>query len=148
MVCFLEKNWSVFLQKIFLRFDKNTLWSDQKKCYMSMTWPFEDIFHGTKIVKYKLILSMKTIGSCGPTCVVWLKSCVLLKRKLALFVGNACIMCRLWKFLEFSTPVIFPNFLSNWVNLLGIFASCEKLRAFERNQSFWNNFLMPWRPII
>ena len=68
--------------------------------------------------------------------------------KFALFVGNSRMICMLWKYLKFNTPVIFPNFLSNWVNLLGIFTSCEKLRAFERNPSFWNNYLMPWRPII
>ena len=34
-----------------------------------------------------MILSMMTKGSCGPTCVVWLKSCVFLKSKLGLFVG-------------------------------------------------------------
>ena len=48
-------------------------------------------------------------------------------------------------FWTFNTPVIFPNFLSNWVNLLGIFTSCEMLRAFERNLSFWSRCLMPWR---
>ena len=36
---------------------------------------------------------------------------------------------------EFNLPVNFLNFLSNWVNLLYISTSCEKLRAFERNQS-------------
>ena len=36
---------------------------------------------------------------------------------------------------EFNLPVNFLYFLSNWVNLLGIFTTCEKLRAFERNQN-------------
>ena len=34
------------------------------------------------------------------------------------------------------------------MNLLGIFTTCEKLRAFERNQNLENSCLMPWRPIV
>ena len=36
---------------------------------------------------------------------------------------------------EFNLHVNFLYFLWNWVNLLGIFTTCEKLRAFERNQN-------------
>ena len=50
--------------------------------------------------------------------------------------------------LKFNLAVNFLYFLSNWVNLLGIFTSCEKLRAFKRNPCFWNRYLMPWRWII
>ena len=46
---------------------------------------------------------------------------------------------------EFNLHVNFPYFLSNWVNLLGIFTTCEKLRAFERNQNLENSCLMSWR---
>ena len=88
---------------------------------------------------------MKTICPCGATCEVWLKSSVVLKRKLGLIVCNSCIMCMLWKFFKFNLVVNFLYFLSNWVNLLGIFTSCEKLRAFKRNPCFWNRYLMPWR---
>ena len=35
-----------------------------------------------------MILSVKTIGKCGAACLLELKSCVVLMRKLALFVGN------------------------------------------------------------
>ena len=49
---------------------------------------------------------------------------------------------------EFNLTVNFPYFLSNWVNLLGIFTTCEKLRAFERNQNLENSCLMSWRPIV
>ena len=49
---------------------------------------------------------------------------------------------------EFNPPVNFLYFLSNWVNLLGIFTTCEKLRAFERNQNLKNSCLMSWRPIV
>ena len=49
---------------------------------------------------------------------------------------------------KFNLAVNFLYFLSNWVNLLGIFTSCEKIRAFKRNPCFWNRYLMPWRWII
>ena len=150
-MCFLERKIEVFffctkyLQGLIsihceVTEKKNIMWVPHHHLRTSFMEP--------KQFKYKFILSIKTIGSCGPTCVVWLKSCVFLKRKLALFVGNSHMICMLRNFLEFNTPVIFPNFLSNWVNLLGIFSSCEKLRAFERNLSFWNSCLMSWRPIV
>ena len=43
---------------------------------------------------------MKTIGPCGATCEVGLKSCVVLKRKLGLIVCNSCIICMLQKILN------------------------------------------------
>ena len=49
---------------------------------------------------------------------------------------------------EFNPPVNFLYLLSNWVNLLGIFTTCEKPRAFERNPSLWSSYLIPWRPIV
>ena len=49
---------------------------------------------------------------------------------------------------EFNPPVNFLYFLSNWVNLFGIFTTCEKLRAFERNQNLENSCLMSWRQIV
>ena len=91
---------------------------------------------------------MKTIGPCGATCEVWLKSCVVLKRKLGLIVCNSCIICMLRKIFKFNLAVNFLYFLSKWVNLLCIFTRCEKLRAFKRNPCFWNRYLMPWRWII
>ena len=59
-----------------------------------------------------MILSVKTLSSCGPTCVVYLKSFMFLKMKLSLFVGNSCMKYMLWKFFEFNLPVTFINFLS------------------------------------
>ena len=50
--------------------------------------------------------------------------------------------------LMFNLPVNFLYFLLNWVNLLDISTSCEKLRAFERNQNLENSCLMSWRPIV
>ena len=49
---------------------------------------------------------------------------------------------------EFNLHVNFLYFLWNWVNLLGIFTTCEKLRAFERNQNLENSCLMSWRWIV
>ena len=92
-----------------------------------------------------MILSVKTIGRCGAACLLELKSCVILMRKLALFVGNSCMICMLRKFLVFNPPVNFLYFLWKWVNLFGIFSTCEKLRAFERNQNLENSCLMSWR---
>ena len=94
---------------------------------------------------YKMILSIMTIGCCGHTCVVLLKSCVFFEEEI-------CLVC--WQLLHdmhamvFNPSVNFLYFLSNWVNLLDISTSCEKLRAFERNPSLWNNCLLPWRPIV
>ena len=50
--------------------------------------------------------------------------------------------------LFFNLAVKFLYFLSNLVNLLGIFSGIRKLRAFERNLYLWNRYLMPWRWII
>ena len=113
-----------------------------------MTWPWCDLLktYFTELIqlKYKLILWIKTMGCCGLACVVWLKSCEFSKRKSVLIVGNSSMM----EIFEFNLPVNFLYFLSNWVNLLGIFTTCEKLRAFERNPSLWSSYLMPCRPIV
>ena len=49
---------------------------------------------------------------------------------------------------EFNLHVNSLYFLWNWVKLLGIFTTCEKLRAFERNPSLWSSYLMSWRWIV
>ena len=117
-----------------------------------MTWPWRDLLktYFTELIqlKYKLILWIKTMGCCGLACVVWLKSCEFSKRKSVLIVGNSSMMCLLWEIFEFNPPVNFLYFLSNWVNLLGIFTTREKPRAFERNPSLWSSHLIPWRPIV
>ena len=106
-----------------------------------MTWPWCDLLktYFTELIqlKYKLILWIKTMGCCGLACVVWLKSCEFSKRKSVLIVGKSSMMCLLQKTFEFNLPVNFPYFLSNWVNLLGIFTTCEKLRAFEKKSKPW-----------
>ena len=95
-------------------------------------------------LKYKLILWIKTMGCCGLACVVWLKSCEFSKRKSVLIVGKSSMMCLLQKFFNLTYMWTFWK----WVNLFGIFTSCEELRAFERNQSLWSSYLMPWTPIV
>ena len=49
---------------------------------------------------------------------------------------------------EFNLHVNFLYFLWNGVNLLGIFTTYKKLRAFERNQNLDNSCLTSWRPIV
>ena len=68
-----------------------------------------------------MILSVKTIGKCGAACLLELKSCVVLMRKLALFVGNLCMICMLRKFLVFNPPVNFLYFFMKLSELAGYF---------------------------
>ena len=115
-----------------------------------MTWPWRDLLktYFTELIqlKYKLILWIKTMGCCGLACVVWLKSCEFSKRKSVLIDVQHDVPVT--EIFEFNLHVNFLYFLWNWVNLLGIFTTCEKLRAFERNPSLWSSYLMPWRPIV
>ena len=75
-------------------------------------------------LKYKLIVSMKTLGPYGATCVVSLKSSVNLNS----VVKTSCELS-LFSF-------IFSKFL-------GISSVIQKLRAFEGNPCFWDRYLMP-----
>ena len=68
-----------------------------------------------------MILSVKTIGKCGAACLLELKSCVVLMRKLALFVGNSCMICMLWKLLVFNPPVNFLYFFMKMSELVWYF---------------------------
>ena len=116
-----------------------------------MTWPLRDLLkrYFTELIqlKYKLILWIKTMVCCGLACVVWLKSCEFSKRK-----SVNCWQLQhdvpVMEIFEFNLHVNFLYFLWNWVNLLGIFTTCEKLRAFERNQNLENSCLMSWRWIV
>ena len=71
----------------------------------------------------------------------------VLKEKISLNCWQVQHDVPVTEIFEFNLPN-FPYFLSNWVNLLGIFTTCEKLRAFERNQNLENSCLMSWRPIV
>ena len=117
-----------------------------------MTWPWCDLlkryFTELMQLKYKLILWIKTMGCCGFACVVWLKSCEFSNRKSVLIVGNSSMMCLLQNFLNLTYMWTFFIFYETWVNLLGIFTTCEELRAFERNQNLENSCLMSGRPIV
>ena len=88
-----------------------------------------------------MILSVTTIGRCGAACLLQLKSCVVLMRKLALFVGNLCMICMLWKFLVFNPPVNFLYFLSNWVNLsnLGFFLQKKPLNFYFKTRNHFRD---------
>ena len=68
-----------------------------------------------------MILSVKTIGKCGAACLLELKSCVVLMRKLALCVGNSCMKCMLQKLLVFNPPVNFLYFLWKMSELVWYF---------------------------
>ena len=86
--------------------------SEAQKAYtvkcpkIKVMWALRDLLKtcSTKGIqlKYKMILSVKTIGRCGAACLLELKSCVVLMRKLALFVGNSSMMCLLRKFLNLT----------------------------------------------
>ena len=127
-------------------------WKFQSVLKITVTWPLHDPFHQfwniIAVTKIKSDIINEDYRPLWYYIEVWLKSCVVLKRKLGLFVCNSCIMCMLRKIFKFNFALNFLYFLSNWVNLLGIFTSCEKLRAFKRNPCFWNRYLMPWRWII
>ena len=93
-----------------------------------MMWPWCDHLkrYFTELVqlKYKLIISIKTMGCCGLACVVWLKSCEFSKRKSVLIVGNSSMMCLLQKFLNLTYIWTFFIFYETewtcWVFLLPI----------------------------
>ena len=73
-----------------------------------------------------MILSVKTVGKCGAACLLELKSCVVLMRKLPLSVGNSCMICMLWKFLVFNPCVNFLYFLDmHAMEIFGIQPTCE-----------------------
>ena len=44
--------------------------------------------------------------------------------------------------------IILSLFSMKLSELVGYFTTCEKLRAFERNQNLENSCLMSWRPIV
>ena len=65
---------------------------------------------------------------CSLTDILW-----VLEEKISLNCWQLLHDGHVTEIFEFNLPVNFLNFLSIWVNLLGIFTSYEKLRAFERN---------------
>ena len=73
--------------------------------------------------------------------------CVL-EGKIGFVCSNSYMICMVWKFCFTTLLWTFFYFLSNWVNLLGIFSGIRELRAFEKNLCSWNRYFMPWRWII
>ena len=131
-----------------MRFDKHTLWCDWKKQYVTMMWPFEDIFHRTKTVKiWTDIMNEDNRILWSSICSLVELLCVL-KEKISLICWQLPHGMHGTEIFEFNLPMNFLNFLSSRVNLLGIFTSWEKLRAFKKNPCSWNSHVMPWRPMI
>ena len=46
------------------------------------------------------------------------------------------VWCACYGNFEFNLPVNILYFLSNWLNLLGIFTTCEKLKHLKEIQAF------------
>ena len=63
----------------------------------------------------------------------------VLKEKISLNLLKSSMMCLLLKFLNLTYMWTFFIF---YETELGIFTTCEKLRAFERNQNLENSCLM------
>ena len=87
-----------------------------------------------------MILSVKTIGRCGAACLL----CYLDEE-----IGLVC-----WQLVhDMHATEIFgiqPScklslFFMKMSELVWYFSTCEKLRAFERNQNLENSCLMSWR---
>ena len=72
----------------------------------------------------------------------------VLKEKISLNCWQVQHNVPVTEIFEFNLHVNFLYFLWNQVNLFGIFSTCEKLRAFERNQNLENSCLMSSRPIV
>ena len=100
-------------------------------------------------LKYKLILWIKTMNGMLWSCMCSLIEILwVLEEKISLNCWQLQHDVPVTEIFEFNPPVNFLYFLSNWVNLLGIFTTREKPRAFERNPSLWSSYLIPWRPIV
>ena len=90
---------------------------------------------------------MKTIGPYGATCEVGLKCCVFLQGNSVCLLATPAWFAYYGK-LVFQTCCESSLFSFKLSKFLGIFSGIRKLRAFERNQCFWNSCFMPWRPIV
>ena len=113
-----------------------------KRHDVTMTWPFEKIFHRTNTVMNK-DNGMLWSCMCSLIEILW-----VLEEKISLNCWQVQHDVAVTEIFEFNLHVNFLYFLWNWVNLLGIFTTCDKLRAFERNQNLENSCLMSWRPIV
>ena len=138
-----ELPWYPALEAAILKCEKSkklAFWTMHKH-FSCMMWLWHDHLkrYFTELVqlKYKLIISIKTMGCCGLACVVWLKSCEFSKRKSVLIVGNSSMMCLLQKFLNLTYMWTFFIFYETewtcWVYLLPIRSQehLKEIQAFE-----------------
>ena len=112
MVSCLEIKIQGFFCKKISRFDK-------QHCEVLRYVSIRDLLKtcSTKGIQYY----MKTIGRLVLHAYL-LKSCVVLMRKLALFVGNLCMICMLRKFLAFNPCKLSLFFMKR------LKSTCEKLK--------------------
>ena len=117
-----------------------------------MMWPLHDPFHQFWNIITVIKIKSDIINEDYRSLWCYMSSLIEMLCVLAGKIGFVC-----WQLLHdlhamenlfFNLAVNFLYFLSNWVNLLGIFSGIRKLRAFEKNPCFWNRYLMPWRWII
>ena len=119
---------------------------------ITMTWPLCDPFHQVWNIITVIKIKYDIINEDYRSLWCYMSSFIEI---LCVLTGKIGFIC--WQLLHdlhatetffFNLAVNFLYFLSNWVNLFGIFSNIRKLRAFERNPCFWNRYLMPWRWII
>ena len=124
----------------------------QSMSKITMTWPLCDPFHQFWNILTVIKIKSDIIYEDYRSLWCYMSSLIEMLWVLAGKIGFVC-----WQLLHdlhamensfFNLAVNFLYFLSNWVNLLGIFSGIRKLRAYERNPCFWNRYLMPWRWII
>ena len=111
---------------------------------VAMMWSFESIFHRTKTIKIETDIMNKDNGIMWSSMCSLIEILCVLKEKISLIPHDM----NATEFFKLNLLVNICNILSNWVNFLGIFTCWEKLTDIERNTSFWNSCLMPWRPIF
>ena len=102
---------------------------------ITMTWPLHDPFHQfwniIAVIKIKSDIINEDYRSLW--CYMW--SVIEILCGLEEKIGPDCMQLlhnmHATENFKFNLVVNFLYFLSNWVNLLRIFTSCEKLRAFK-----------------
>ena len=99
---------------------------------MTAMWPFPSILKHNRVIKIKSDIINEDYRSLW--CYMW--SVIEILCGLEEKIGPACmqLLHNVHATENFQIqPCCELLFLSNWVNLLSIFTSCEKLRAFKRN---------------
>ena len=108
----------------------------QSMSKITVTWPLCDPFHQFWNILTVIKIKSDIINEDYRSLWCYMSSLIELLRVLAGKIGFVC-----WQLLHdlhatehffFNFAVNFLYFLSNWVNLLGIFSGIRKLRAFEK----------------